>query len=112
QPRAHELPEPIAEVAGHPSRELLVCRGAATGRLYVVDLEGRAPIAALELEGLDRIDAAGLYAGRASGVIAVRAHRPIALIGLDGRELATAPDARPSAPALAAAELAREDAAP
>jgi hypothetical protein len=115
QPKAHELPEAIAEVASHPHRELLVCRGAETGRLYVVDLEGRVPISALEPEGLDRTDAVALYAGRTSGVIALRAHRPIALIGLDGREVAVGPAARPSAPALGAlaiAETAPEEAAP
>jgi hypothetical protein len=112
QPKAHELPEAIAEVASQPHREILVCRGADTGRLYVVDLEGRAPMATLEPEGLDRIDAAALYAGRTSGVIAVGARRPIALIGLDGREVAIAPEPRPSAPALVVApdDAPRDDA--
>jgi hypothetical protein len=111
QPKAHELPEAIAEVASQPHRELLVCRGADTGRLYVVDLDGRAPIATLEPEGMDRVDAAALYAGRTTGVIAVRAHRPIALIGLDGREVTVAaPPARPSAPELAARPAEPDDA--
>jgi ATPase family associated with various cellular activities (AAA) len=112
QPKAHDLPEPIAEVASHPHRELLVCRGAETGRLYVVDLEGRAPIAALEPEGFDRTDAVALYAGRTSGLIALRAHRPIALIGIDGREVAVAPTARPSAPVIPVAEVPPEEAEP
>jgi hypothetical protein len=114
QPRAHELPEPIAEVSGVPHRETIVCRGATSGGLYILDLEGRAPTSVIApgslAEGFDRIDAAALYAGRTSGVVAIRARQPIAMIGIDGREIAVsaAPPLRSSATVITAADAARE----
>ncbi|HWU89996.1 MAG TPA: ATP-binding protein, partial [Kofleriaceae bacterium] len=123
QPKVHELPEAIAETSSHPHRELLVCRGADTGRLYVVDLDGRAPTIAIDPDahGAGRVFTAALYAGRTVGMIALRPRRPLSLIGLDGREViaaAHAPDSPPPAgddPAAAAptatAEAAAETAA-
>ena len=86
QPKAHELPEPIAHVAGHPRSDLLVCVGADTGRLYVLDLDGRARLRVLGHEGIDRTEAAALVIGRMVGVLAAQTHRPVAIISLDGRE--------------------------
>ena len=88
QPKVHELPEPIAHVSAHPQRDVLVCLGRDTGSLYVVDLEGRAPVRTLELRAIQRADAVALFAGQALGVVAARAGQPLALVMLDGRAVA------------------------
>jgi hypothetical protein len=105
QPRAHELPEPIAQVAGHPQHDVLACVGRDTGRLYVVDLDGKSALRTVEVPGLDRVDSAALFAGPAPGIVATRAGQPLAVIGLDGRAAVTAPPA--GRPALATPEGAR-----
>lgn len=86
QPKAHELPEPIAQLAAHPRSDLLVCVGADTGRLYVLDLDGRVGMRVVGPEGIDRVEAAGLVLGRLVGVVAAQARRPVTLVSLDGRE--------------------------
>lgn len=86
QPKSHDLPEPIAHVAGHPRSDLLVCIGAESGKLYVVDLDGRQRLRTLGTGVIDRADAAGLVVGRMVGVLAAQAHKPIAIIALDPRE--------------------------
>jgi hypothetical protein len=96
QPKAHDLPEPIARVASHPRSDLVACVGADTGRLYVVDLDGRTRMRVLAPEGLDRIDSIGLVVGRMVGVVAAQARRPIAILPLDGRELDGDPAAVPA----------------
>jgi hypothetical protein len=87
QPRAHDLPEPIARIASHPRSDIVACVGAETGRLYVIDLDGRVPARVIAPEGIDRVEAIGLIGGRAVGVLAVQTGRPIAVMSADGREL-------------------------
>ncbi len=87
QPKTHELPEPIASITGHPRSDLVVCVGADTGKLYVVDLDGRTRLRVLGPEGIDRASAAGLVIGRMVGVLAAQAHRPIAVVQLDGQSV-------------------------
>ncbi|MEO8840301.1 MAG: hypothetical protein ABI591_21530 [Kofleriaceae bacterium] len=86
QPKFHELPEPIAQVASHPRSDLLACVGADHGRLYIVDLDGRSTLRTIGPERFDRVDACGLVLGRMIGVLAAQARRPLALIQLDGQE--------------------------
>ena len=113
QPRAHDLPEPIAQVAGHPQHDVLACVGRDTGRLYLVDLDGRTALRTLDVPGLDRVDSAALFAGPALGVLAARAGQPLAVIGLDGRAAAAPPPAsRPGWPAPETARAAGSIAAP
>ena len=101
QPKAHDLPEPIASIAGQPRSDLVACIGAETGRLYVVDLDGRARLRTFDPEGLDRIDAIGLVVGRMVGVLAAQAQRPIAVVPLDGRDMeGEAGGTEPAAPTL------------
>jgi hypothetical protein len=87
QPRAHDLPEPILRTVGHPRSDLVACLGAETGRLYVVDLDGRTRLRIIDPEGIDRIDAASLVIGRLTGVLAAQAGHPIAVMRLDGRDV-------------------------
>jgi len=91
QPKHHELPEPIAHVTGHPRSDLLVCIGADSGKVYVVDLDGRARLRVLGTEGIDRTEAAGLVVGRMIGVLAAQAQRAITVITLEGREAEAEP---------------------
>ncbi len=94
QPKAHELPEPIAAVSGHPSTDAVICIGAETGRIYAIDLDGRSRPRAIALPGIDRAEAAALVVrGTALAVIAAQAGRPIAIVGFEGaRDMeATAP---------------------
>ena len=90
QPRGHELPEPIASIAGHPRSDLVACIGAETGRVYVVDLDGRHRLRILPPDGDGRIESAALVLGRMTGVLAVQAGRAVMIASLDGR-----PDGRP-----------------
>src|SRR4029077_8437110 len=77
QPKSHELPERIAEVAAHPSSDLIVWLGADTGRIYVVDLDGRRSLRVVGPVGIDRAESVGLVVGRVGGVLAARAKRPV-----------------------------------
>ncbi len=86
QPRSHELPEPIAHVSGHPRSDLLICIGAESGKLYVLDLDGRQRLRTLGTGVIDRVDSAGLVFGRMIGVLAAQLNKPIAIITLDARE--------------------------
>ncbi|CAN5919331.1 hypothetical protein BH11MYX3_BH11MYX3_45470 [soil metagenome] len=86
QPKTHELPEPIAHVAGHPRSDLIACVGAESGKVYLVDLDGRHPRRVLGTETVDHATAAGLANGRMVGVIVAQANRPIAIVPLDGRD--------------------------
>jgi hypothetical protein len=87
QPKAHDLPEPIAHVASHPRSDLLVCVGATSGRVWVVDLDGRTGLRMVGPEGIDRVEAAGLVVGRTTGVLAAQTHRPLAVIPLERGEV-------------------------
>jgi hypothetical protein len=106
QPKSHTLPEPIAHVASHPRSDLLACIGAETGKLYIVDLDGRNGLRTIAVDGIERADAAGVALGRMTGVLVAQAGRPVAIIALDGREVeATAPavsvrEVEPPAPSL------------
>ncbi|TMQ12345.1 MAG: hypothetical protein E6J90_31770 [Deltaproteobacteria bacterium] len=102
QPKAHDLPEPIASIASQPRSDIVACIGAETGRLYVVDLDGRTRLRSFDPEGLDRIDSIGLIVGRMVAVLAAQAHRPIVLVPLDGREIDPEAAAAARAPADAA----------
>jgi hypothetical protein len=84
QPKFHELPEPIARVSGHPQRDQLACLGR-DGGVFVVELEGRAPIRRVDLAELERADAIALFAGPTPGVVVARAGQPIALFSLEAR---------------------------
>ena len=64
QAKTHDLPEPIARIAGHPRSDVVVCVGADSGRIYVVDLDGRGRPQVLPIDGVDRADAAALALGR------------------------------------------------
>lgn len=96
QPKAHDLPEPIAQICGHPRSDIVLCVGADSGRMYAVDLDGRAQQRRLEIEGLDRVEAMGLVVGRNLGAIAAQTKRRLAVIALDGRETEARPNAEPS----------------
>jgi hypothetical protein len=117
QPRAHDLPEPIASIVGHPRSDLVACIGARTGRLYLVDLDGRSRLRALQPPGIDWIESAALAQGRMSGVIVAQALHPVAILPLDSREADVAPDiapldeppAPPAAPAPPAVAAAPDD---
>jgi len=111
QPRVHELPEPIASVSAHPHRDLLACLGRDTGRLYIVDLEGRAAVRTIDLPGIDRADAIALFAGPTLGVVAARAGQPLGVFVLDGR-VTPSPLMFQQAPAAAASEPRRVVAMP
>ncbi|HEX2689193.1 MAG TPA: hypothetical protein VHN14_21375 [Kofleriaceae bacterium] len=100
QPKAHDLPEPIARIAGHPRSDLVACIGAHSGRLYIVDLDGRTRLRVIGPGGIDRIEAAGLVVGRMLGVLAAQAQRPIAIMPLDSRDFEAAlPRSEPDEPA-------------
>ena len=86
QPKSHDLPEPIAHVSGHPRSDLLICIGAESGKLYVVDLDGRQRLRTLGTGVIDRVASAGLVFGRMVGVLAAQLNKPIAIIALDARE--------------------------
>jgi len=86
QPKSHDLPEPIASVSGHPRSDLIACVGATTGRLYLLDLDGRAALRVLDTPGLDRVEAASLVVGRGTAVLAAQTGRPVAIVSVDGRE--------------------------
>src|SRR5215468_716266 len=96
QPRAHELPEPIASIAGHPRSDLVACIGAETGRVYVVDLDGRQRLRILPPDGDGRIESAALVLGRMTGVLAAQAGRAVMIAPLDGRD-GVDPAVRPAA---------------
>lgn len=83
QPKFHELPEPIAQVASQPHSDLLACMGATSGRIWVVDLDGRKGLRMIGPEGIDRTEAVALVVGRVSGVLAAQTGRPIVVVGLD-----------------------------
>jgi hypothetical protein len=86
QPKGHDLPEPILRITGHPRSDLVACIGAESGRLYIVDLDGRTRLRVIDPAGIDRVDAASLVIGRMTGVLAARARHPIAIVRLDGRD--------------------------
>jgi hypothetical protein len=83
QPKSHELPEPIAHVASHPRSDLIVCIGATSGRVWVIDLDGRIGLRMVGPEGIERVEAAGLVLGRIAGVLAAQTKRPLAVVALE-----------------------------
>jgi hypothetical protein len=116
QPKAHDLPEPIGTVSGHPKLDVVVCNGADSGRLYVIDLEGRTPVRELahELFG-GRPMAMSLIGARPPAIVAVAAGQAPRLLGLDGTALAEWPSTMLAATRLTTAaepQLAVEVLAP
>jgi len=105
QPKVHELPEPIAHVSAHPQRDLLACLGRQTGSVYIVDLEGRAPLRTIELPGINRADAIALFAGPTVGIVAARAGQPLGVFALDSRATTATP--LQATPAVTTAEPRR-----
>lgn len=86
QPRAHDLPEPIARVISHPRSDIVACIGAESGQLYAIDLDRRAPPRRVDT-GLDRIASAGLVVGRTVDVLVAQAQCPLVLVPLQSRDL-------------------------
>jgi hypothetical protein len=83
QPKVHELPEPIAHVASHPRSDTIACIGATSGRVFVVDLDGRAGMRIVGPEGIETVEALGLVVGRVAGVLAAQATRPLAVVSIE-----------------------------
>src|SRR5262249_33879037 len=104
QPRAHDLPEPIASITGHPRSDLVVCIGAETGGLYVVDPDRRARMRTLAPDGLDQVESAAIIVGRTIGVLAAQSGRPVALLALDIRDTGIEPMGTAAAFAAAASD--------
>ncbi len=101
QPRAHEVPEDLALITGHPRLDVLACVGAS-GQVFVLDLEGRMPGRALSsavFGGPPMVLA--LVAGRVPALVGVAAGQVPRLVGLDGKPLAEWPVTRPSEPSAA-----------
>jgi hypothetical protein len=88
QPKAHDLPEPIAQVASHPRSDMIACIGATSGRVWVVDLDGRTGLRMIGAEGIERPDAVGLVLGRVAGVLAAQSQRAITVVTLDRNDAA------------------------
>jgi hypothetical protein len=86
QPKAHDLPEPIATVASHPRSDVITCIGATSGRVYVVDLDGRAGLRVVGPQGIDRAEAVGLVLGRVTGVLAAQSQHAITVVPLERGE--------------------------
>lgn len=91
QPKAHDLPEPIAQICGHPRSDIVLCVGADSGRMYAVDLDGRTQQRRIEIEGIDRVEAMGLVVGKVLGALAAQTKRRLAVFALDGREVEARP---------------------
>lgn len=83
QPKFHELPEPITSVSSHPRSDLIACIGATSGRVWVIDLDGRVGLRMVGPEGIDRAEAVGIVLGRVAGVLAAQAKHPITVVTLD-----------------------------
>ncbi|HET9624233.1 MAG TPA: hypothetical protein VFP84_22825, partial [Kofleriaceae bacterium] len=117
QPRAHELPEPIARIVSHPRSDTVACLGAQTGRLYIVDLDGRHKPRTIGPEDIAAedgelgviadgagFDALAMVAGRAPGVLVMQGGRALAIV-----PLAAARDEAAAIPAVAAAIAPRSE---
>jgi hypothetical protein len=83
QPRAHDLPEPILSVASHARSDLIACIGATSGRVWVIDLDGRRGLRMIGPVGIDRAEAVGLVIGRVAGVLAAQAAHATTVVTLD-----------------------------
>ncbi len=85
QARSHALPEPIAQVAGHPRSDVIACLGADSGQVWTIDLEGRTGPRVLD----DPDAHAGvpteiaLVTGRSNGLLLAGAGRALAFVSLD-----------------------------
>lgn len=85
QPRSHELPAPIAQVAAHPATDRLACLEADTGRVHLVDLGGGHAIRTLETEPVTRPEAIALTRTSDWHVVACAAGSPAILVPLTRR---------------------------
>lgn len=81
QPKAHELPEPIAQVAGHPRSDLVACL-TESGHVFIVDLGGTSPLRSLDTGPIDHPDAIGLVGGIEIGVLVSQEGRPTTFVPL------------------------------
>jgi hypothetical protein len=86
QPKYHDLSEPIAFVASHPRSDLVACIGASSGRIWVIDLDGRAGLRMVGPEGIDRAEAVSLVLGRVAGVLAAQTRRPLTVVALERQD--------------------------
>ncbi len=104
QPRAHELPEPLAALSSHPTDDLLACIGVS-GRAYAIDLDGRTRQRVLVFSDLDRVDAIAVVGGRMPGVLAAQRERPLSFLPFDHAVTdEPSPTPKPAAPAKDLAE--------
>ncbi len=87
QPKAHDLPEPIAMVLAHPQCDVIACVGAESSKIYAIDLDGRTGMRTLTADGIDRIEAGALAVSRGIAAVVGQHGRPIAFVSVDGREL-------------------------
>ena len=86
QPKAHDLPEPIAADRGAPAQRSARVRRRDSGRLYVVDLDGRAGLRVDRTAGHRR--ASRRRRSSSAGPWACSPRRrttPVAFVSLDGR---------------------------
>jgi hypothetical protein len=84
QSGVHKLPEPIAQVSGHPRSDFLACIGAETGRLYLVDLDSRAPLQTIAVPGIDRVESVAVVDGEWVGLLVGSGGRPITSLVVEG----------------------------
>jgi hypothetical protein len=84
QTRQHMLPEAIANVIHHRRVDWLLATGADTGRLYLIDLEGKAGIVGWDTAQAGEPVVAALYAGRGVGCVQA-AGGTISLLGIDSQ---------------------------
>jgi hypothetical protein len=85
QPRSHELPAPIAQIAAHPATDWLACLEADTGRVHLVDLGGDHAIRTLETAPVERPEAIALTRAGDWHVVACAAGAPAILVPLTRR---------------------------
>ncbi len=81
QPKIHDLPEPIVQVAGHPRSDVVACLGES-GHVHVIDLDGATAGRVLDTRPVTRADAIGLRGGVEPHVVACEHARPTAVVPL------------------------------
>jgi len=94
----HDLPETLGELSAHARSEFVGCVGAETGRIYVIDLDGRRGLRTIGAQGITRPQAVGLVVGRVLGVLVAQAQRPLAFVALDEAPARPAFDTEKSPP--------------
>jgi hypothetical protein len=84
QTRQHMLPEAISNVIHHRRVDWLLATGTDTGRLYLIDLEGKAGIVGWDTAQAGEPIIAALYSGRGVGCVQA-AGGTISLLGIDSQ---------------------------